>query len=55
MGLQGRVSCQNQDSRDYRIFRIRPARAFNGQALIRIRLDGISGYGEKRKLGEVKS
>ena len=53
--LQGRVSCPNQDLRDYRIFRIRPARVFGGQALIRIRLGGISSYGENRNLGEVKS
>ena len=30
-------------------------RAFDGQALIRIRLGWISGYSEKRKMGEVKS
>ena len=28
---------------------------FNRQALIRVRLGGISGYGENRKPGEVKS
>ena len=49
------VSCQNQDSLDYMIFRIRPARVFDRQALTRIRPGGISGYGEKRKQGEVKS
>ena len=32
---RGRASCQNQDLRDYRIFRIYPAR-------VRIRLGGIS-------------
>ena len=37
------------------IFRIRPARAFDGQALIHIRLGWISGYGEKRKQDETKS
>ena len=37
------------------IFRIRPARVFDGQALIRICLGGNSGYGEKRESGEVKS
>ena len=54
-GLQEYASHHNQDLRDYRIFRIRPARVFDGQALIRIRLVGIYGYGEKRKLGEAKS
>ena len=37
------------------IFRIRPARAFGGQALIHIQLGGVYGYGENRKPGEVKS
>jgi len=55
IGLQWQVSCQNQDLRDYRIFRIRPARVFDGQALIRMRLVRISCYGEKRKLGEMTS
>ena len=55
MGLRGQASRQNQDLRDYRIFRILPARVFNRQALVRIRLVRICGYGEKRKLGEAKS
>ena len=33
-------------------FRIRPARGFDGQALIRMRLVGILGYGENRELGD---
>ena len=41
-----KASYQNQDLRDYRIFRILPARVFDWQALIRIRLGEISGYGE---------
>ena len=50
MGLR---ACQNQDLRGYRIFfRILPAPVFDRQALIRIRLGGISGYGEKGELGE---
>jgi len=68
----GRV-CQNQDLRDYRIFRIRPARVFvririsgimgfSGfyprvielQALIHIRLGGVSGCGEKSGVCGVK-
>ena len=44
--------CQNQDSRDYRIFRIFPARLWLASASSRIRLGGISGCGEKRNLGE---
>ena len=31
------------------------SRAFAGRALVRIRIGGISGYGEKRGLGEKKS
>ena len=38
--------CQNQDLRDYRIYRIRPAR------LIRNHLDRFSCYGENRNLGD---
>ena len=53
--LAGAASCQNQDLRDYRIFRILPARVFKRQALIRVCLGGIFGYGEKRKPGEAKS
>ena len=49
-GLQGQVSYQNQDFQDSS-----GARVFDGQALIRIRLGWISSYGEKRRLGEVKS
>ena len=52
--LLARASCQNQDLRDYRIFRILPAR---------LRLVGAYPYsswrefscGEKRNLGETKS
>ena len=40
----GRASCQNQDSRDYGIFRIRPAGVFDGRALIHIHLGEISSY-----------
>ena len=48
-------ACRGRFPVRIRIFRIRQARVFDGQALIRIRLDRISSYGEKRKLGEVKS
>ena len=40
-GLRRRASRQNQDLRDYRIFRILPTRVFDGRALVRIRLGGI--------------
>ena len=53
--LPGAASRQNQDLRDYRIFRIRQARVFDRQALIRNRMGGICGYGEKRNSGEAKS
>ena len=40
--------------RDYGIFRIIPARVFDRQALIRIRIGGIFCYGEKRGVGEIE-
>ena len=46
------ASCQNQDLRDYGIFRIFPSariRTASACLLIHIRLGGILGYGEKRK------
>ena len=39
-GLAGLASCQNQDLRDYRIFRILQARIFDGQASTHILFGG---------------
>ena len=44
-GLRAGASRQNQDLRDYGIFRILTA-------LVRIWLGGIFGWGETRKMGE---
>ena len=52
--MRGQASRQNQDLRDYRIFRILTARVFKRQALTRICIGGISGCGEKRRLGEIE-
>ena len=46
-GLRAGASRQKQDLRDYGIFRILTA-------LVRIRLGGIFGCGETRKMGETK-
>ena len=35
--------------------RILQARGFDRQTLVRVRIGGIAGYGEKRKRGETKS
>ena len=48
------TSCQNQDLRDYRIFRIILARLRPDKRLIHIRIGGIFCYGEKRRLGEIE-
>ena len=47
--------CQNQDFQDYWIFRIRPARVSDSQALVDIRIGGVSSRGEKRNPCETKS
>ena len=44
----GCSSCQNQDLRDYGIFRILAERVLGWRARVRIRICGIFGYGEKR-------
>ena len=44
--MDGQAYRQNQDLRDYRILGILPARAFASQALDRIPLGEISGYGK---------
>ena len=51
-----RLSRQNQDLRDYRIFRILPARfrAASERSSVFV-LAGFSDYGEKRVLDEEKS
>ena len=52
--FRGRASCQNQDLRDYRIFRIPLSHlcAASAHPQIPNRIGGIFGRGEKRKPGE---
>jgi len=49
--LTAGASCQNQDLRDYRIFRIRRARPFDRRTLTRICLEGSRRLGSAAWLG----